>query len=91
MRKEFSKVATLVLEDLSRSWVVYFKRGRVFKPVQSISWESPPVDILKLNFDGSYIQASKRVVIGGVIRDWNGNVVRNFLGLHIRWMLMNLY
>lgn len=33
---------------------------------------------LKLNFDASFVQSIKREGIGGVIKDWNGNVVRRF-------------
>lgn len=32
------------------------------------------------NFDGSCLQSSCRRGIGGVIRDWNGNVIRSFFG-----------
>ena len=33
-----------------------------------------------MNFDGSFLQSIQRGGIGGVIRDWNGNVLRNFSG-----------
>lgn len=40
----------------------------------------PPVSILKLNFDGSYLCRAQRRCFEGFIRVWNGNVVRNFSG-----------
>lgn len=43
-----------------------------------ISWWSPPFDVLKLNFDGSFVPSIRRGGIGGAIRDWNGNVIRSF-------------
>ena len=38
----------------------------------------PPPGIFKLNFDGSFVQSVQRGGIGGVIRDWNGTIIRNF-------------
>ena len=35
---------------------------------------------LKLNFDGSFHHSSQGGGIRGVIRDWKGNVLRNFSG-----------
>lgn len=43
-----------------------------------ISWRSPPFDVLKLNFDGSFVPSIRRGGIGGAIRDWNGNVFRSY-------------
>lgn len=40
----------------------------------------PPMGVLQLNFDGSYIQSISIGVIAGIIRDWNDNVCRSFLG-----------
>lgn len=36
--------------------------------------------VLKLNVDGSFVQSISRGGIRGLIRDWNGNIVRNFSG-----------
>ena len=33
---------------------------------------------LSLNFDGSYLHSICRGGVGGVIRDWNGNIVKSF-------------
>ena len=76
-RMEFLGVA---LEDLNRSWVVFFKGGRCAKSFQQILWERPPLGVLKLNFDGSFVQSISRGGIRGLIRDWIGNIVRNFSG-----------
>ena len=75
--KEFKGVC---LEDLSRSWAAHFQGGWVSKFLNSVSWECPPAGFLKLNFDGSFVQAIGRGDIGGVIRNWNGITVRNFSG-----------
>ena len=31
-----------------------------------------------MNFDGSFLKSAQRGGIGGVIRDWNGTIVRNY-------------
>ena len=41
---------------------------------------NPPIGVLKLNFDGSFVRSLRKGAIGGVIRDWNGNIVRSFSG-----------
>lgn len=46
--------------------------------------------VLKLNFDGSYIQSVSIGVIGGIIRDWNDNVVGAFWDQWSPRMLMKL-
>ena len=75
LRKEFKGVS---LEDLRRTWAARFQGGWVSKCLNGILWECPPTGFLKLNFDGSYLQAIGRGGIGGFIRDWNGITVRNF-------------
>ena len=68
------------LNDLHRSWVVILNGGWHVKPVSRVCWMTPPMGILKLNFDGSFIHSIKRGGIGGVIRDWYGTVFMSFLG-----------
>ena len=76
-RKEFLGV---YLEDLSRSWPVFFQGGRQVTFVKKTPWTPPPNGVFKLNFDAIFLHSSQRGGIGGVIRDWKGTVLRNFLG-----------
>ena len=76
-RREFLGVS---LEDLNRSWSVFVQGGHHVKSVHRTLWTSPPDVVLKLNFDGSFLHSSRRGGIGGIIRDWNGHVFRNFWG-----------
>eukprot|EP00268_Persea_americana_P001198 TRINITY_DN10363_c0_g4_i2.p1 TRINITY_DN10363_c0_g4~~TRINITY_DN10363_c0_g4_i2.p1 ORF type:complete len:103 (-),score=13.50 TRINITY_DN10363_c0_g4_i2:226-534(-) len=41
---------------------------------------SPPMGILKLNFDESFVKSLDKGGIGGVIRDWSSKIVRSFSG-----------
>ncbi|CAN1179696.1 Putative ribonuclease H protein At1g65750 [Linum perenne] len=48
-----------------------------------ISWTKPPFGWVKLNIDGSYVEETDSMAIGGVIRDAEGNWVTgytNYLG-----------
>lgn len=47
---------------------------------QSSPGYPPPLDRLKLNFDGSYIRDKNRGGIGGAIRDHDGVTIHNYLG-----------
>ena len=67
------------LEDLNRSWAVVVKGARHAKNKRQATWLSPSVGLLKLNFDGSFVQPNQGG-IGGVIRDCSGNVLRSFSG-----------
>ena len=49
------------------------------KVVHIVEWLSP-LGTFKLNFNGSFSRNTNQGGIGGVIRDWNGNVIRNFSG-----------
>lgn len=44
---------------------------------KSISWCTPPLGVLKLNLDGSYIREEHRGGFGSVIRDHGGTVIFN--------------
>lgn len=57
--------------------IAILKGGWCEKAVHKVVWMSPP-SFLKLNFDGSFLNSIGRSGIGGIIRDWNGKVVRNF-------------
>ena len=41
---------------------------------------NPPAGVLESNFDGSLVRSLRKGGIGGVIRDWNGKMVRSFSG-----------
>lgn len=45
-----------------------------------MTWWPPPLGVLKLNFDGSYIREEHRVGFGCVIRDHDGTVIRSYSG-----------
>ena len=66
------------MEDLNHSWAAVLNGGHHAKVIHRLSWRSPPVGIFKLNFDGSFLQSAQRGGFGGVIKDWNGNVIRDF-------------
>lgn len=55
----------------------FLPRVGVSKVVHKLPWSSP-LGILKLNFDGSFLCEVQRGGFGGVIRDWNRNIIRNF-------------
>ena len=76
-REEFIVIS---LKELNRSWVALIKGGWRFRIVQGPVWNHPPPSIFKLNFDGSLVQSVQQGRIGGVIRDWNGLIIRNFYG-----------
>lgn len=44
-----------------------------------VSWVSPLVGVLKLNFDGSFVQP-RRGGVGGVLRDCNSIVLWSYYG-----------
>ena len=48
--------------------------------VTRVEWICPPLGILKLNFDGSFLRSTNQGGIGVVIRNWNGDVIRNYSG-----------
>lgn len=48
--------------------------------LSQILWTSPPPGILKLIFEGSYLQFLCKGGFGVVIRDCNGNVVMSWFG-----------
>ena len=45
-----------------------------------VEWICPPLGTLKRNFNGNFLRSTHQGGIGGVIRNWNGYVVRNFSG-----------
>ena len=49
-----------------------------FKSRVRVAWVNPPAGVLKLNFNGSFVRSLRKGWTVGVIRDWNGNVVRSF-------------
>lgn len=63
-RKEYESVD---LSDLNRSWGAIFMGSWRVKCSQRLSWMSPPMEVLKLNFDGSFIKSLSRGGIEGVI------------------------
>ena len=65
------------LEDLNRSWAVVLKGSWRSRIVQRQVWNHPRTGIVKLNFDGSFVQSVQQ---GGVIKDLNGIIIRNFSG-----------
>lgn len=73
MRKVFRGVS---VEDLNRSWSSFFNSGWSVKSRVRVVWMNPPTGVLKLNFDGSFVRSLRKGKIG-VIRDWNGNIVRS--------------
>ena len=75
MRKEFHGVS---VEDLNRSWSSFFNSGWSVKSRVRVAWMNHPTGVMKLNFDGSFVRSLRKGWTVGVIRDWNGNVVRSF-------------
>lgn len=55
-----------------------WRRRSILK--KNLLWEPPPNGFLKLNFDGSYFPHIQMGGIRGVIRDFSGNIVKNFAG-----------
>ncbi|ONI34994.1 hypothetical protein PRUPE_1G509200 [Prunus persica] len=53
-------------------WKINFTHSQKSKGELAIKWKPPPLDWIKLNFDGS--MCGNLAAIGFVIRDWNGNV-----------------
>lgn len=43
-------------------------------------WIHPPLGTFKFNLDGSFLQSAQQGGIGGIIKDWNGVIVRNSFG-----------
>ncbi|XP_077214115.1 uncharacterized protein LOC143848958 [Tasmannia lanceolata] len=65
--------------DLWEGWrVVCFSREIRHRIVQR--WEAPPIDMFKINFDGSSIGNPGPGGVGGLCRDACGEVVRAFSG-----------
>lgn len=62
---------------LNRSWAASLKVGWRATFVRRALWRSPAAEVLKLNFDSSFVQSIRRGGIGGFIKGWNGNVVGN--------------
>lgn len=50
------------------------------RPHHTIPWSPPSLNLLKLNFDGSFIRGENRGGIGGIICDHDGAVIRNYSG-----------
>lgn len=61
------------LEDF-RSWASVFEWGWHAHSTCQRLWIPPLYGILKLNFDGSYQNSIQKGGIGGVIRDFSGNI-----------------
>lgn len=55
--------------DLNMSWAAYFQGGSGLK----FMYPSPPIVVLKLNFDGSFLRNVRRGRYGGLIRDSTNN------------------
>lgn len=72
------------------AWAAILMRGWNAKFLKQVLWMSPPMGILKLNFDGNFIKSINTGGIWRVIRDWNGKVVRRSSGQWILHMLMKL-
>ena len=68
------------LETLNRSWSAHFQGGRHSNLRQKLLWEPPPNGFLKLSFDESYFPHIQMGGIGGVIRDFSGKIIKNFVG-----------
>ena len=75
IRKKFGEIS---VTDFNRSWAAILNGHCHTKVVHIVEWLSPPVGTFKLNFDGSFSRSTNQVCIGGVVKDWNGNVIRNF-------------
>ena len=58
MRKEFNDVD---LFELDQFWATIFMGSWRVKPLQKISRMSPPMGVLKLNFDGSFVSIQRTV------------------------------
>lgn len=58
--------------DLNLSWEAYFCGGSGYKSVHPPLW-SPPIRVLKLNFDGSFLKDVRKGGYIGLIRDSIGN------------------
>ena len=68
------------MKDLNRSWSSFFKGGWSVKSKVRVAWMNLPTGVLNLNFDGSFVRSLWKGGICGVIRDWNGKIVRSFFG-----------
>ena len=56
-----------------------FKRALAYKSgAYIVEWLCPPHGTLKLHFDGSFLRSTLKGGIGGVIKNWNEEVVKNF-------------
>ncbi|XP_042478730.1 uncharacterized protein LOC122059757 [Macadamia integrifolia] len=53
------------------------------KPVLEVFWCKPPVNWVKLNFDGSSLGNLGRAGAGGVFRDWLGRVLGSYKTLGV--------
>ena len=76
-KKEFEGVD---LSDLDISWVEVLRGGWNAKPVNRVLWLNPPMGVLKLNFDRSFVHSLRRGGIGLVIKDWPDVVVQSYSG-----------
>lgn len=66
-----------IVETIMQSWDAILEDG-VLSSRHPISWCPPPLNVLKLNFAGSYIRAENWGGIGGVISDHDGTILRNY-------------
>ena len=77
IKKEFGEIFAA---DINRSWDAVLKGHCRRKAVHRVEWICPPLGTFKLNFDGSFVRITHQGGIGGVIRNWMGDVVRSYSG-----------
>jgi len=46
--------------------------------ITRIYWSRPPPELVKLNTDGSALGNPRRIGVGGILRDCNGNLIHDF-------------
>ena len=77
IRKEFGGISAA---GINRAWDAVLKGYWSRKAVHRVEWICPPLGTFKLNFDGSFVRSMHQGGIGGVIRNWMGDVVRSYSG-----------
>lgn len=65
--------------DLNLFREAYFRGGCTQKTLHSFLW-NPPIGVLKLNFDGSFIKDVRRGGYGGLIRESRGHTLCSYFG-----------
>lgn len=51
-----------------------------FKPIALVKWEPPPLNVIKINIDGSSFGNPDSSGFGGLLRDALGNWLLRYLG-----------